>query len=141
MPLQLTPILAGQLGEGSTLRDRPVLGPRNTLRPTFTIEEPLDGVTMRLRFAWQQTAAMWTQDIRTASGALVRQGLPLTASGLDLWATAQADGRMPGGQLWIGWGDQRPRAPGREDWRGDATLYYRPRDLVLAVAGTGLALL
>lgn len=141
MPLQLTPILAGQVGEGQTFRDREILGPRNTLRPTYRISEPLDGVTISMRIAWQQTADMWLMDVKTTSGSVVRLGLPMTASGLDLWATVQADARMPGGQLWIAWGDQTPRAPGRESWRGDARLYYRPRDLVLAVAGTPLELL
>ena len=102
----------------------------------------LDGVTLVMLFSWQQTADMWTMGLQTTSGSVIRErsAVPLTASGVDLWAPVQYDQRMPGGQLWIAWGDQRPRAPGREDWRGDARLYYRPRALVEAVRGTSLAL-
>ena len=141
MPLQLTPIIAGQVGTTDTLRDRPLLGPRNTLRPTYTIQEPLDGVSIRMRIAWQQTAVMWAMDLSTTTGEVIRRTVPMTASGVDLWRTVEADGRMPGGLLWIAWGDQRARAPERESFRGAATLYYRPRELVQAVAGSSLALL
>ena len=142
MPLQLIPIIEGQVGPGDTLRDREVLGPRNTLRPAYRLREPFDGVTLVLRLFWQQTADMWTHGLETTSGAVIRAtaGQPLTASGVDLWADVQADARMPGGQLWVAWGDQRPRAPGREDFRGEARLYYRPRALVEAVRGTELEL-
>jgi hypothetical protein len=121
--------------------DRPVLGVGRTDRPVFALREALDGATLRMRFLWVQTADMWVMGLESDSGAVIRaRSLPLTASGVDLWATVQADARMPGGQLWIAWGDQRPRSPGRLDWRGDATLYYRPSALVAAVAGTALEL-
>ena len=141
MALQLTPIVEGQVGSGPTLRDREVLGVRNTLRPAFALREPLDGVTLVMRFRWQQTADIWTQGLENTSGAVIRQSgaVPLTASGMDLWA-AVTDARMPGGQLWVGWGDQTPRKPGRNDFREGATLYYRPAELVAAVRGTALEL-
>jgi hypothetical protein len=142
MPLQLTPITEGQVGTGPTLRDREVLGPRNTLRPAYRLREALDGVTLVMPFRWQQAADMWTMGMQTTGGALIRASgaVPLTSSGVDLWATVQADARMPGGQLWIAWGDQVPRSPGRDDFREGARLYYRPRALVAAVRGTALAL-
>lgn len=137
MPLQLAPVTAAP-----GLGDREILGVRNTLRPSFRLREALDGVTLVMLISWQQTADMWTMGLETTSGSVIRQrsAVPLTASGVDLWAPVQYDQRMPGGQLWIAWGDQQPRSPGREDWRGDARLYYRPRALVEAVAGSALAL-
>ena len=140
MTLQLTPIVEGQVGTGDQLRDRQILGVANTLRPTFTLREALDGTTIQMRFLWQQTGDQWTQELRDDAGGVIRYAVPLTASGVDLWATVQWDARMPGGQLWIAWGDQRPRSPGRNDWREDARLYYRPAALVQAVRGTALEL-
>ena len=142
MPLQLTPILEGQIGAGDTLRDRELLGPRNTLRPAFRLREALDGVTIVMPWRWQQAADMWTMGLQTTGGSVIRESgaVPLTAAGVDLWAPISYDPRMPGGQLWIAWGDQQPRSPGREDFRGDARVYYRPAALVAAVAGTALEL-
>lgn len=140
MTLQLVPIIEDQVGPGNTLRDRQVLGVANTTRPTFSLREALGGVTLSMRVAWLQTSDMWVMDMRSDAGSVIRLGLPMTASGVDLWATVQWDARMPGGQLWVAWGDQTPRSPGRDDWRGAARLFYRPAELVRAVRGTNLEL-
>lgn len=140
MTIQLTPVIAGQVGEGDSLRDRQVLGVANTLRPNFSLREPLDGTTIEMEFTWLQTADMWVMDVRTDDGTDIRTAVGLVASGVDLWATFQHEAAMPGGQLWIAWGDHVPRAPGRDSWRSGATLYYRPAALRAAVAGTDLEL-
>jgi hypothetical protein len=121
--------------------DRELLGMRATSRPAFTLREALDGTTIAMRFAWQQAADMWVQDLSTSSGLVIRRGVGLVAAGVDLWANFQYRAGMPGGQLWVSWGDQRPRKPGRDDWQGDARLYYRPAALVAAVRGSELELL
>ena len=136
MTLQILPILRGEYGTTDTTRDRAVLGVANTLRPTFSITEPLNGRRLAMRFAWSQTGVTWIQTLSTDTGEVIRANVPLVASGVDLWATAQFDARMPGGQLWIAWGDQQPRRPLRDSWRGEATLYYRPAELVGLVRGT-----
>ena len=136
MTLQILPIARGEYGTTGTTRDRPVLGVRNTLRPTFSLTEPLDGRRLSMRFAWSQTGVTWIQTLSTDTGEVIRLCVPLVASGVDLWAQVQFDARMPGGQMWIAWGDRSPRKPLRHDWRGEATLYYRPAELVGLVRGT-----
>jgi hypothetical protein len=134
--IQTRPILAGEFGETLTTRDRALLGPGRTLRPTYSLREALDGRMIKMRIAWLQAADLWAQDLRTSSGDVIRMGVPLVASGVDLWATVQFDARMPGGQLWTAWGDLTPRRPLRDDFREGATLYYRPAELVALARGT-----
>ena len=140
MTLQRYPILEGEFGTGPNLRDRRLLGPTRTERPTFTLTEPLDGVTLRMRWAWQQTAAQWVTDLSRTDGSLIIQGLALVRSGCSLWRIVETRAGMPPGQLWIAWGDQTPRTPGRSDFTGDASVYYRPDALRGAVDGTDRAL-
>ena len=140
MTLQINPVPKGLVGTGPTDYDRRILGVANTSRPTFTLREPLDDVVLVMRFAWQQSADCWVQDLRTTGGDTIRLGVGLVASGVDLWACIASDARMPGGQLWVSWGDGRTRRPGRDAWTGDARLYYRPAALRAALAGTERAL-
>lgn len=145
MTLQTLPILrdAGLVdSDGNALRDLPFIGPGNTERPLFRFgPEQLDGVGFSVRMVWMQLSAIWTaRQLLTRDDQIVTLGIPLTGSGVDLLAPISEPNR-PAGQLWYGFEDGSTGAPGRFDWRGRASLFYRPIALVEAVAGSERALL
>ena len=150
MTLQITPITVADgytnpavtIGD-NRLRDLPMLGPANEERPLFKFgPEQMDGAGFSISMLWAQLSGIWTiRRLFTRQSEIVTNGIPLTASGCDLFAVLRSKANAPAGQLWYAFDDGSTGAPGRLDWRGRATLYYRPVALVSAVAGSSRALL
>lgn len=146
MTLQTTPVTAAEGyvdARGNPLRDLPFLAPANTERPVFRFgPEQLDGAGFSFSCVWMQLTAVWTmRRLFARDGTIITNGIPLTGSGVDLLAPIRSNPSAPAGQLWYGFDDGSTGPPGREDWRGRATLYYRPSELVELLAGSGRALL
>ena len=146
MTLQITPVTVGEGytdASGNPLRDLPMLAPANTERPLFRFgPEQLDGAGFSFSCVWMQLSAVWTmRRLYTRQGEIVTNGIPLTGSGVDLFAVLRSKANAPAGQLWYGFDDGSTGSPGREDWRGRATMYYRPAALAELLAGSDRALL
>jgi len=146
MTLQTTPVTVAEgLTDvaGNPLRDLPFLAPANTERPLFRFgPEQLDGAGFSFSCVWTQLTQLWTiRRLYTRQGTIVTNGIPLTGSGVDLLAVLRSKPNAPAGQLWYGFDDGSTGKPGRDDWRGRATLYYRPASLVALLDGTARALL
>jgi hypothetical protein len=145
MTLQSTPIvvLDGYVDDaGNPLRDLPFLGPANTELPVFRLRPTLDSEGFQVAMIWLQLSGQWlARQLLTRDGSKVTLGIPLTGSGVDLTATITSKANAPAGQLWYAFDDGRTGAPQRDDWRGTASLYYRPAALVSQLRGTDRALL
>jgi hypothetical protein len=146
MTLQTIPVTLAEGytdADGNALRDLPFRGPANEERPLFKFgPEQLDGAGFSISMVWTQLSAIWTaRRLFTRQGEIVTLGIPLTGSGVDLFAVLTSKANAPAGQLWYAFDDGSTGSPGRLDWRGRATLYYRPASLVSALDGSTRALL
>jgi len=146
MTLQTTPVTVGEAfvdTDGNPLRDLPFRALANTERPLFRFgPEALDGAGFSFSCVWMQLSQLWTiRRLFTRQGEIVTNGIPLTSSGVDLLPVLRSLPTCPAGQLWYGFDDGSTGKPGRDDWRGRATLYYRPASLVALLDGSERALL
>ncbi len=145
MTLQTTPVLEEEGytdTDGNALRDLQFLGPANTEVPLFRLWPTLDSSGFQVSMVWQQLSDLWiARQLLTRAGETVTLGIPLTGSGCDLLATIRSKATAPAGQLWYAFDGGGTGAPGRDDWRGTAHLYYRPKALADLLAATDRALL
>jgi hypothetical protein len=117
------------------LDDEIVTVPRLSSRPAIVGQPLLDGVLYTLRLTFNSRDRRWYLELGTAPGEPIVRGLRIT-SGTSLLGALDGDPRLPPGQLYVVDARGTSEPPDRNAWTDWATMYYRPRAVRLAAAGT-----
>ena len=114
--------------------DQLVKIPRSSVAPEISGRQQLEGGWWGLRFVFSSRDRRWYLDVAADDGTVLVRGLRVSC-GVALLGHL-SDSRLPPGQLFVEDSGGLGRAPDRDAWQSWATLYYRPRAVVLGAAGT-----
>lgn len=116
--------------------DEILLAPSRSDRPAFRWRTRLDGRFYGFRLVFSQRMRTWLLDLSDATGAPIFTAVTCVVD-QDL-TRPFAVSTIPPGQLFVRDESGLGRIPGRDAWRSDHRMIYRPEADVAAAVGTDL---
>lgn len=109
--------------------------PRRATRPEFLWRSRLDGEFYSFRMTYNSRAQMWMLAVGDITAEYVVRGLRVV-EGVELLAPYHYLDGVPPGQLFVVDASGQHREPGRNSFRQDHQIRYRPQADALAAVDT-----